>query len=380
MTGVFRSIAALAGLAALAACGSDDAPPTDRAEAALAERDDAASPPVAAPPPETADPAVQEARQELTGLLETIAADFGGTTGIAVVDLEDGWSTGVNADALLPQQSVSKLWVALTALDRVDRGTLTLGDRITIARQDLTVFHQPIREEVLRAGSLEINPLDLMTRAITRSDNTANDALLWAVGGPDAVRAMLRDKGIAKVRFGPGERLLQSSIAGLEWRQEWAYTRQGFYDARDALPDATRKRAFESYLADPVDGASPRAIATALARLARGELLAPPTTKLMLDTLRETRSGPRRLKGGLEQGWSIAHKTGTGQYYDGRQSGYNDVALLFAPDGRTYAVAVMIGETRQGVPGSTAMMQKVTRAVEDYDALLRADESLRTSG
>ena len=45
-----------------------------------------------------------------------VALDFGGSLGIAVVDVESGWSTGFDAERLLPQQSVSKTWVALTAL------------------------------------------------------------------------------------------------------------------------------------------------------------------------------------------------------------------------------------------------------------------------
>ena len=35
----------------------------------------------------------------------------------------------------------------------------------------------------------------------------------------------------------------------------------------------------------------------------------------------------------------FGHKTGTGQELSGRATGYNDVGLLTAPDGRTYAEA-----------------------------------------
>jgi beta-lactamase class A len=46
--------------------------------------------------------------------------------------------------------------------------------------------------------------------------------------------------------------------------------------------------------------------------------------------------------------------------------GINDVGLITAPDGRTYAVAVMIRETRKPVPQRLALMQKVSRTVVDY--------------
>ena len=53
-------------------------------------------------------------------------------------------ATGWKADELYPQQSVSKLWVSITALDAVDKGRVSLDDQVTLTRDDLTLFHQPI--------------------------------------------------------------------------------------------------------------------------------------------------------------------------------------------------------------------------------------------
>ena len=320
-------------------------------------------------------PADLEAREALTQRLAELAEDFGGSTGIAVVDIANGWTTGYGEDKLLPQQSVSKMWVAITLLDAVDKGRLALDETVTISRNDLTVFHQPIRDRVLREGVVTTDAHDLLERAITQSDNTANDSILRTVGGPEAVRKMLSAKNIEGVRFGPGERPMQSAIAGLEWRQYYALTKPGFFEARDKVPDARRKQAFESYLADPVDGATPRGIATALARLARGELLSDASSRRLIAIMRDTRSGPRRLKAGAPQGWVVAHKTGTGQYWDGRQSGYNDVGLIEAPDGSMYALAIMIGETRKGVPASMEYMQAVSRAIGVYHEAINAAPS-----
>ena len=49
---------------------------------------------------------------------------------------------------------------------------------------------------------------DLLTRAITTSDNTANDRLARAVGGYSAVRAMIARKGLGAIRFANGERAM----------------------------------------------------------------------------------------------------------------------------------------------------------------------------
>lgn len=312
------------------------------------------------------DPTIANARDGLAIEIDRLALEFGGTLGIAVIDIERDWSTGFEADALMPQQSVSKLWVALTALDMADRGHLSLDETVRLTRDDLAVFHQPIRARILREGAVTTDIGDLIERALIESDNTANDAVLNAIGGPDAVRATLVAKGLSTIRFGPGERMMQSAIAGMEWRQRYAFTRLGFFDARDLVPDERREIAFNAYQANPVDGASAQAIAEALASLARGELLSRARTDWLMSVLRQTKSGPNRLKAGVPEGWRLAHKTGTGQFWDGRQSGYNDVGLLYAPGGDTYAVAVMIGETRRETPERMEMMQAVVRAIAAY--------------
>lgn len=293
--------------------------------------------------------------------LEELGAGLPGEVGIAVVDVETGNSYDFNGDEILPQQSVSKLWVTLTALDAVDRGQLDLSENITIGREDLTVFYQPIRDLVRTRGSVTTDYGDLMRRAIAQSDNTANDLLLRRVGGPKEVQAYLDARRIEAVRFGTDERTKQSAIAGLKWRQDYSYE-NSFFDARDDVPIGQRRLAFERYLADPIDGASPLGIARALAMLKRGELLSPESTAFLLDLLSQTKSGPNRLMGGVPPDWSFGHKTGTGQFLEGEQSGYNDVGLLTAPGGRTYAIATMIGRTRVPTPERMAMMQEVVRA------------------
>ena len=297
--------------------------------------------------------------------LEAIGDAFDGEVGIAVVEVSSEAEMHYRGHEFMPQQSVSKLWVSLTALDQADGGELDLSEPVLIRPEDLTVFHQPVRDIVLRDGYARSTLADLIEQALTRSDNTANDKILRRVGGPRAVEAMLADKGLTDIRFGRDERAKQSAIAGLEWRQAYSIG-PAFFDARDKVDDRVRRQAFETYLADPEDGASALGIAHALAKLARGQLMSRTMSDRLLETLSETRSGPNRLKGAVPPAWEISHKTGTGQYFDGEQSGYNDVGLLTAPDGSRYAVAVMIGRTRVGIPASMAMMHEVVNAVVAY--------------
>jgi len=132
---------------------------------------------------------------------------------------------------------------------------------------------------------------------------------------------------------------------------------------RDALPMNVRQAAFDRYVANPYDGAAPSAIVEALARLKRGELLSAKSTAYLLDIMSHTHTGPNRLKGGLQAGWTLNHKTGTGQELGGAQAGYNDIGILTAPDGKSYAIAVMIKLTSVPLPVRMTLMNEVVRAV-----------------
>ncbi len=310
--------------------------------------------------------ALNPAETALEEELAALTSGFAGEAGLAVQDIATGRIIHAQGDELYPQQSVSKFWVALAALNEADEGRFDLAETVTLRREDLTLFHQPIREIVRTRGRFDTDYGDLLDRALTRSDNTANDRILRRIGGPETVQKFIESSDLAGIRFGTDERTKQSGIAGLRWNQAYSVGR-GFYDARDALPDTVRRSSFEAYLADPIDGASPIGIAHALGQLARGELLSSVSTELMLATLEQTHSGPRRLKGGVPPNWTIAHKTGTGQELGGEQSGYNDIGIITSPAGREYAVVAMIRRTAAPVPARMAMMQELVRAVVRYD-------------
>lgn len=266
------------------------------------------------------------------------------------------------------------MWVAITALDAADKGRVKMSDKVSLSKSDLTLFHQPIASRIL-GGGYQTSLDDLLFKAITTSDNTANDKLMRSVGGPEAVRAMISAKRLGAIRFYDGERALQSRIAGLIWTPSYSIGR-AFYQARDALPYRLRKAAFDRYVADPYDGAAPKAMAAALARLKRGELLSPESTRRLLRVMGQTKTGANRLKGGLKPGWSLSHKTGTGQVLGSQQAGYNDVGILTAPDGRSYSVVVMIKITATPLPTRMKLMNDVVKAVIAQHDMLHAPAAI----
>jgi beta-lactamase class A len=302
---------------------------------------------------------------DLQERLETLAEAYREPVGIAVMDVEAGWTAQVAGEELFPQQSVSKLWVALATLEAVDRGESSLERVVQMTGEDRSVFYQPLGRRIRDDRPVSVSISELLRWAITESDNSANDKLMRELGGAEAVTGLLSDKRLKDVRVGAYERDLQASIAGMNWQPSYGID-WNFQHARARLPNAVRDTAMDVYLADPMDGASPVGIAHALAALHKGELLSPASTKVFVDLLHDTRTGPRRLKAGLPAGFTLGHKTGTGQDWRGSSVGINDVGLITAPDGRVYAVAVMMRRTSKPVGNRLAFFQAVSRAVADH--------------
>jgi beta-lactamase class A len=316
----------------------------------------------------------------LSQRLAALVQGFDGRVGVAVEDVRAGWIAAYDGQRLYPQQSVAKLWVALAVFDAVDRGAWRLSDPVTVGAQDMSVFNQPM-QKLLVDGRYDTTVDGLLEWALAHSDNSATDilidkldgggpvgALVRALRGGGAVRVLIRRRRLGAIRAGERERDLESKIAGVSWKPDYSFGR-AFWDARDQVAPDVRQAKLDAYLADPDDGASPIAVVNGLARLQRGELLSAPSTARLLQIMADADTGPLRLKAGLGPGWSIAHKTGTGQDLGEETTGYNDVGLLTAPDGRVYAVAVMIAVTRRPVPERQALMADVARAVvAEHDA------------
>ena len=300
------------------------------------------------------------ADEKLRNEIDTLWKKFPGRAGIAIYTPFSDDIIGRRQTERFPQQSVSKMWVALTILEQEAAGKLSLDKKIRVTRDDIVVFSQPIKQYLSSQDSFEMPVRELLAHAINASDNLANSVLIRVAGGPQAINQMLDRRKVQSIRFGPGEVLLQSAIAGLEWRPEYRKG-NGFKEQRSRIPMEKRRAALEKYLASPLDGAAPGTIALVLKRF--GERAADDPGAKLLKLMAGTYTGRSRLRSGLAPGWSLAHKTGTGQVLGSISTALNDVGVMKAPDGCRYQVAVMIAETRAGREVTNGLMQNVARAV-----------------
>ena len=310
--------------------------------------------------PEPARAAAPAAPPQLARRLQGMAAGFQGHVGLAVTDLRDGWTYAFNGEGRFSQESVAKLWTVIAVLDAVDSGRLQIEEQIPITWADLSVFHQPIAERI----GAKVMIAELVRVAIVDSDNAANDILVRRLGGTSAVQAVIRRKGLDGIVAGIQQRELQARIAGLSWSPA-LNGGERLEAARSRLDVSVREAAMRSYLADPDDGATPVGMVRALAALNAGRLLSPASTERLLRLMHSTVHGEERLNGGLQRGWTLAHKTGTGQRLGDLRVGVNDVGVLTAPDGHAYAVAVFVGSSTQPMSVDEGLMRRVADAIVD---------------
>lgn len=107
-------------------------------------------------------------------------------------------------------------------------------------------------------------------------------------------------------------------------------------------------------------------MATFLTALAKGRLLSPAATAHLLDVMTGTVTFPDRLKAGVKDGWSLAHKTGTSSSWQGVTAATNDVGVLTAPDGGRIPIVVFIGDSRESAARRAALMAGVSRIAIAY--------------
>lgn len=277
---------------------------------------------------------------------QQLAAQSDGLVGICTQSIASAEPTCVNGDQKFPLQSVMKLVVSAAVMDLVDRQRLRLTDMIVVLPKDASPGPQEFADLVRAKGGLSVTVEELIRRAIVDSDSTSVDVLLEKIGGVAVVRDFLKRKKVEGITIDRDERHLQADSVGLAWQPEYADSVK-FEAAVSALPVEKRDAAWDFYLKDARDTATPLGMVGFLKALAVGLLISESSTKKLMTIMKATTTGQDRLMSGTPMGWRLGHKTGTGRTWKGMVSATNDVGILIAPDGGQIAVAVFIaGSTR----------------------------------
>lgn len=119
-----------------------------------------------------------------TDVAAVAGADPAVTTGVVVLDLETGARCAINGGRIYRSASLYKTVVAAELWRRVEEGTLSLDEEITVEPR----HHLDDPESVRPRAPYTISIREAASRMITRSDNGTATAL-WELLGEDAMAA-----------------------------------------------------------------------------------------------------------------------------------------------------------------------------------------------
>ena len=312
----------------------------------------------------------------LEARLEALARNAPGRCAIAAKNLETGAVASVNANMRVSLLSVVKLPVALAVLDGVDRGRWTLTTPIPLIALDMHPRGWIGDRYPRGGGHLELRRL--LVEMLTRSDNSAADALMRVAGGPVAITAWLNQHGIRDLRVDRSERGLGNDWYGLASGADTKGSAEAIRALRARVPDAVHDSAARAMTLDPRDTGTAQACVNLLERLWHGDLLSAAMTDTLKSLLIRCKTGRDRLPGQLPRGTPVAHKTGTGGTWRGVTLAINDVGVIRLSNGDDVAIAVLLGETRGPTRRAERLIARTARAVYDAWSVADSAEAART--
>ena len=249
--------------------------------------------------PACASPVVQTDEHYLERL-RRLEVSAGGRLGVCVQRANSGDSLTHRGAERFGMCSTFKLPLAALILQEADRGSFSLEDVVAYTRDDM-LPHAPVTAEHLADGGMTVEALAKATQ--TTSDNPAANLLLRLIDRPQGFTRRLRAAGDAVTRLDRYELELN-------------------YVPRGEVRDTT----------------TPCAMAATVNRFLFGATLRPASRERLQRWMRETRTGARRIRAGVPDGWEVGNKTGTG-IAGGMANKYNDVAVIWPPDAEPVIVA-----------------------------------------
>ncbi|ASN15402.1 UNVERIFIED_ORG: beta-lactamase class A [Pantoea agglomerans] len=219
--------------------------------------------------------------------IQQLEKNAGGRLGVAVTDTADGAVFTYRGDARFPLCSTSKVFAVAAILKKSESADGLMSEKIAIHKADL-VNYNPITEKHVGAT---MTVAELSAAALQYSDNTAMNALLIRLGGPQQVNAFARSIGDSTFRLDRKEPELNTAIPG---------------DKRDTT--------------------SPDAMMQSLKKLVLGKALAPAQRQQLTDWMKGNTTGANSIRAGLPASWTVADKTGSGDY-----GTTNDIAVIWPP-------------------------------------------------
>jgi beta-lactamase class A/beta-lactamase class A VEB len=271
----------------------------------------------------------------LRSKIEQIITDKNAVVGVSIIGTNGKDSVSLNGDWRFPMQSVFKFHIALAVLSEVDKGNLSLDQKIVISKDDLLPedFWSPLRDENPNGGSFTIEKL--IQYSVSQSDNIACDVLISLIGTPKKVEEYFKKNNIQDIQITFNEEDMQA---------KWENMFQNWTTPKAATE--TLKKFYEN----------------------KNNLLSKSSYDFFWKTNKETTTGANRIKGQLPEGTIVAHKTGwSGTNKEtGITAAVNNIGIVFLPNGEYFIISVFVTESLENFDKNEKIISDIAKATYDF--------------
>ncbi len=271
---------------------------------------------------------VHSLKDRIQDILETKNAEVG--VSVVANDYQD--TLIINGNIHFPMQSVFKFPIALTVLSEIDKGKISLEQKIRITKKDLSPdTWSPIKKRFPDGTTLTIG--QIIEYTISQSDNIGCDILLRLIGGTGTVETFLRTNHFTNISIKANEE---------QMHKDWDIQYQNW-----ATPPAITDLLIHSYNNT-------------------NHLLTQKSHDFIWKVMRGTTTGDNRLKGQLPKNTVVAHKTGTSGINDGITAATNDAGVITLPDGQLIFISVFVANSRENAETNEKIIADISKSVWDY--------------
>ncbi|WP_050475824.1 class A beta-lactamase [Herbaspirillum rhizosphaerae] len=256
--------------------------------------------------------------------LAKLEASVGGRLGVDIIDSATQRRWGYRAGERFPMCSTFKFLASAAVLKRVDAGQEQLERRI-IYGNDVLVSYSPTTSKHVGGNGLTLG--QLCEAALTLSDNTAANLILKSLGGLEPFNKFIKSLGDRQTRLDRFETELNTAIPG---------------DLRDTT--------------------TPAAMSDNLQRILLGDVLSPSSREQLIAWMRSNKTGDRRVRAGMQPGWSVGDKTGSGDY-----GTTNTIAIIWPPQGKPLLASVYLTRTKAPEEQRNSVLAEVGKLIVGLD-------------
>ncbi|MFM6154228.1 MAG: serine hydrolase, partial [Sphaerospermopsis kisseleviana] len=228
----------------------------------------------------------------LKNSLQTLStANSALTAGIFLLDLDNGSYVDINGNTSFAAASTIKIPILIAFFQDVDAGKIRLDEKLTLEKEMIAggsgnIQYQP--------PGTKYTAIDLATKMITISDNTATNMIIAKLGGQESVNARFRSWGLTTTMI------------------------------RNPLPDL-----------EGTNTTNPKELANIISMVNQGNVVSMRSRDLMLNIMGRTQRD-NLLPAGLGKGANAYHKTGD------IGTMLADAGLVDVPTGKRYIAAIMV--------------------------------------